>query len=93
MGERLSSSTDRVLGGSPFSVLLRLVVLSFVVGLIMHVLGIDPRDIVLWAEYQIRALSNFSFGAVEDVIRILALGAVVVVPIWLVMRVLRLISR
>lgn len=91
--DRRRSAADRVLGGSPLSVALRLLVMSFVVGLVLHVLNIDPTDIVVWVEARIRALSGLSFDALEEAFRILLLGAVIVVPIWLLMRVVRLIGR
>lgn len=93
MDERTGRSVNRVLGGSPISVLVRLLIMSFVVGLILHVLNINPADIVAWLNAQIRALTNLSFGAVADIINILVVGAVIVVPVWLILRVLRLFGR
>lgn len=91
--DRRGRATERILGGSPGGVFVRLLVMSFVVGIILNVLDVDPTDIVRWVELQLRALTNLSFGAVEDLLRTLALGAVVVVPIWLILRVLKLVGR
>ncbi|MBJ3776142.1 DUF6460 domain-containing protein [Acuticoccus mangrovi] len=87
------SVVERVLGGSPLGVLLRLIVLSFVVGVVLTVLDINPADIVRWVEDRLRYFSSLGFDTVEEAVRILILGAVVVVPVWLVLRVLRLMSR
>ena len=37
---------NRILGGSPLAVILRLAVLSIVVGVVLSVLGINPSNIV-----------------------------------------------
>lgn len=91
--DRRSSSMERVLGGSPLGVLIRLVVMSFVVGLILTVLDINPNDIIRWIDARLTYLTSFGFDTFEEALTILLLGAVVVVPIWLVLRVLRLIGR
>ena len=91
--DRRSSSMERVLGGSPLGVLIRLVVMSFVVGLILTVLDINPNDIIRWIDARLTYLTSFGFETFEEALTILLLGAVVVVPIWLVLRVLRLIGR
>lgn len=91
-GKRESAS-ERVLGGTVIGVLVRLLVMSFVVGLILTVLDVEPRDIVLWIERRVRAITDLSFDAFGDIADILILGAVVVIPVWLVLRVVRLLSR
>lgn len=90
---RRQSASDRVLGGSLLGVVVRLVVLSFVVGLVLTALDIDPTDIVTWVEARVRSLTSLSFDAVGEFVNIMLLGAVIVVPIWLLMRVLKLIGR
>jgi len=88
-----ASSAERVLGGTPMGVFVRLLVMSFIVGIILTALDLSPVDLIRWAEEQLRFLSSMSFETLEEVGAILALGAVVVVPIWLILRVLRLIGR
>lgn len=85
--------THRVLGGSLLGVLVRLAVLSFVVGLILRALKITPDDIVFWIDEKVRVLTSLSFDTVEQFVDIFLLGAVIVVPIWLIFRVIRLVSR
>ncbi|MEM8552508.1 MAG: DUF6460 domain-containing protein [Pseudomonadota bacterium] len=91
--EKRRGSAERVLGGSPLGVLIRLVILSFVVGLILRALDLNPADIIVWVEERIRALSNMGFETFQEVGAILVLGAVVVLPVWLLLRVFRLIGR
>ncbi len=91
--ERRGTVMERVLGGSPLGVLIRLVVMSFVVGLVLTVLDVNPNDIIVWIENRLRFLTSFGFETFEEIGAIMLLGAVVVVPIWLALRVLKLIGR
>jgi len=79
----------RFFGGSPAWVLVRLVVLSVVVGVILAALGLDPMNIFTSLERLVRNLFNFGFDAVERLWRYFLLGAVIVLPIWLITRISR----
>jgi hypothetical protein len=81
---------QRFMGGSPAQVLLRLVVISLIVGIVLSALGISPYDIIETAQQFIRRIWNMGFGAIEWVWRYFLLGAVIVVPIWIVIRLLNL---
>ena len=77
---------SRFLGGSPLAVLLRLVLLSVLVGVVLAAIGFDPWNIL----YSIRRLFdwiyNLGFDAINGLWRYFLLGAVIVVPIWLISR-------
>lgn len=77
---------DRIFGGNPLSVVLRLVVLSIVVGIVMSALDIRPENLLYHMRLIVQRVSALGFGAVESVLGYLVLGAVVVLPIWLVAR-------
>ena len=77
---------DRIFGGNPLSVILRLAVLSIIVGIVMSALDIRPENLIHHLRLIIQRLSALGFGAIESVLTYLALGAVVVIPIWLVAR-------
>ncbi|MBN9669332.1 DUF6460 domain-containing protein [Roseibium aggregatum] len=79
---------SRFLGGSPGQVALRLVFLSFVVGIILAALDLDPLDLVHMAVDFFERLWNMGFEAIGRLGRYLVLGAVVVVPIWFLTRLL-----
>ncbi|WP_428647599.1 DUF6460 domain-containing protein [Roseibium sp.] len=79
---------SRFLGGSPAQVLLRLVFLSFVVGIVLSALNLDPLDLVNLAVDFIERLWNMGFRALGRLGNYLVIGAIVVVPIWLVTRIL-----
>ena len=81
---------QRFMGGSPAQVLLRLAVLSLVVGIVMSALGVSPYDILANFEAFIRRIWNMGFGAVGWIWNYFLLGAVIVIPVWLVLRLLNL---
>ena len=80
---------NRFLGGPPLSVLMRLVLLSVVVGVILSAVGLDPWNILHSIERLIRDVWDMGFDAVRWMWRYFLLGAALVVPIWLLVRLTR----
>ena len=80
---------SRFLGGPPLAVLARLVLLSVVVGVILSAVGLDPWNILRSIENLIRKVWDMGFDAVRWLWQYFLLGAALVVPIWLLMRLLR----
>jgi hypothetical protein len=76
------------LGGSPAGVALRLIVVSFIVGIVLVTFGFDPGDIIDSFVGVIRHLIDFGLTDVRQIGRVLATGALVVLPVWLVLRLL-----
>lgn len=85
-----STSLSRFFGGSPGRVVVQLAVMSFVLGVILSALGVSPFDIFAGLRRLAMRVYNMGFDAVGWGFRYLLLGAVVVVPVWFVMRLLRL---
>ena len=85
----MTDNVSRFLGGSPLSVAFRLILLSIVVGVILSAVGLDPWNILRSVEDLVRAIWNMGFDAVRWVWRYFLLGAVLVIPIWLVLRLVR----
>ena len=81
-----NNAVSRFLGGSPAMVLVRLVLLSILVGVILSVLGLDPWNIVQSLRFLVETIWNMGWDAVRWVWSYFLLGAVIVVPIWLIMR-------
>jgi hypothetical protein len=77
---------SRFFGGSPLAVLGRLLLVSILVGVILSALGLDPFDIVQSLERLVRSLWDMGFDTVRWLWRYFLLGAVIVIPIWLIMR-------
>jgi hypothetical protein len=80
---------NRFFGGPPWSVLVRLVLLSILVGVVLSAIGLDPMNIMRSVEKLIREIWNMGFDAVRWIWRYFLLGAVLVVPIWLLVRLAR----
>jgi hypothetical protein len=83
------SPMHRFFGGSPPAVIFRLVLLSILIGVILKVLGLDPLNIIRSIEDLIRSVWNMGFDAIVWLWRYFLLGAVVVIPVWLVVRLIR----
>jgi hypothetical protein len=86
----MASAATRFFGGSPGRVLAQLVVISFVVGIILAALGVSPFDIVNSLRNLAWRIYNTGFETFAWAWRYFLLGAVIVFPVWLVMRLLRL---
>jgi hypothetical protein len=74
------------LGGSIATVAVRLLVVSFVVGLFLTMFGFDPEDIYLRFVAVVQHVVEFGLTDLHHVGRILLTGAMLVVPIWLILR-------
>ena len=81
-----NDTVTKIFGGTPLAVLGRLVLLSILVGVILSALGLDPFDIIHSIERLIRSIWNMGFDAFRWLWRYFLLGAVIVIPIWLLMR-------
>jgi hypothetical protein len=83
-----SPALTHFLGGSFVAVALRLVVVSFVVGLILATFGFDPEGIYESAVRIANRLVEFGLTDFRQFGRILLTGAMVVLPVWFVLRLL-----
>jgi hypothetical protein len=79
-------AVSRYLGGPPFAVFIRLVLLCVLVGVILHALGFDPGNIIDSIRRMVQAVWDMGFDAVRWAWRYFLLGAIVVIPIWLIVR-------
>ena len=80
---------SRFLGGPPLAVFFRLVLLCVLVGVILHALGFDPGNIIDSIRRIVQAIWDMGFDAVRWLWRYFLLGAIIVVPIWLILRFMR----
>ena len=78
--------TNNWIGGSPLAVLVRLVLVSILVGVILAALGFDPWNIIDSIRALFQRLWDMGFDAVRWAWRYFLLGAVIVIPIWIIMR-------
>lgn len=80
------SGLERFLGGSPGGVIIRLLVVSLVVGFLMSVFGIRPQDVIDGAINLSHSAFRDGFGVFRDIGAYILTGAVLVVPIWFLIR-------
>jgi uncharacterized protein DUF6460 len=85
----MTNNVDRFFGGSPFMALVRLVLLSILVGVVLSAFGFDPWNILPSLRQILVNIWDMGFDAIRWVWRYFLLGAIVVIPIWLLMRVFR----
>src|ERR1700716_60927 len=81
-----SDSMHRFLGGSPMTVAFRLILLSILVGVVLAAIGFDPWNIVNSIRLLFQRLWDLGFDAINGLWRYFLLGAVIVIPIWLLSR-------
>jgi hypothetical protein len=84
------SALERFLGGSPLGVLIRLLFVSAIVGAVLMWLRIRPIDIILNVEDLVHRLWGLGFDAIREIGDYILAGAIIVVPIWLVMRLMNI---
>lgn len=77
------------LGGHPLAVFLRLALISFLVGIVLSVFGVTPKNFFDSLDAFARFLYDLGFGAFEWLLEYLVVGAMLVVPIWLIIRLFR----
>lgn len=88
-GRSLPAQQDglsRFLGGSPLAVFGRLVLMSVLVGVVLAAIGFDPWNIVTSIRRLFQWIYDFGYDAVSGLWRYFLLGAVIVVPLWLLSR-------
>lgn len=89
----MAGRLNRFLGDSPLRVAFRLLVLSFVVGLVLATLDIHPVELWSWAERLVLRIYHMGFEALERAGRYLLLGALIVVPLYLIVRLVKFAGR
>ncbi len=77
----------RFLGDSPLAVAFRLILLSILVGVVLAAIGFDPWNIIESIRLLFRRLWDLGWDAVNWLWRYFLLGAVVVIPVWLLSRI------
>jgi hypothetical protein len=77
---------NRFLGGSPGSVVAKLIFLSLLVGAFMAFLGITPFGLVEGLYRWIASVFDLSLDTLIEIGRWVLYGAIIVVPLWLIAR-------
>ncbi len=89
---RQDTPLTRFLGGSPGSVFLRLFFVSLIVGALFMWLDIRPADVLRGFVDLFHRISRLGFDAIREIVDYVLVGAAIVVPVWLVLRLLNMRS-
>ncbi|TPK36291.1 MULTISPECIES: DUF6460 domain-containing protein [unclassified Mesorhizobium] len=81
------SALTRFLGDTPLRVLLKLLVVSFLVGLVMTAFGWSPMDVLYGIRKFVLDLWNLGFHAIDRFLGYILLGAAIVVPAFILLRI------
>ena len=84
---------EKIFGGPIIPTIFRLALLSFVVGLILWTFGVDPVN--LWREFgaTIQQAWQLVFDALDWAWKYAVIGAIVVLPVWVIYRVMMAFTR
>ena len=84
---------DKIFGGPIVPTLLRLALLSFIVGIIFAAFGIDPVN--LWKEFgaTIQQAWQLVFDFIQWGSGYAIVGAIVVLPVWIIYRLMMAVTR
>ena len=83
---RRRNGVERFLGGSPLGVIVRLLIVSLIVGFLMSVFGVRPQDVVNGAIDLFHDAFRDGFGMFRKLGTYIVTGAVLVIPVWLLIR-------
>lgn len=73
--------------------ILRLFILSIVIGLVLSAFDIDPESLLGAIGGTAESIFNIAVDAIEWAVPFALIGAVVVVPLWLILTALRIARR
>jgi hypothetical protein len=79
---------ERFFGGSPAAVILQLAIASIIIGVVLSFFGFDPATLYDAVIRLSNWISSLGLDTVKKVLNYLALGAIIVVPLWLLVRVI-----
>ena len=77
---------ERFFGGSPFLVILKLVTASLIIGVVLSFFGFHPNNLYEAIIRLATWLESYGFDAINKAGRYFILGALIVIPLWLLVR-------
>jgi hypothetical protein len=87
----MANPLQRLFGTRPRETLLRLVFLSILVGALLAIFRITPFELVDLVIEGVERLLSDHFRLIRDIFRYFVYGAMIVVPIWLILRMINAI--
>ena len=83
------SGLTNFLGDTPLRVLIKLIVISFLVGLVMSAFGWTPLDLVDRAYDVLLRIWESGFATIDRFLGYMLVGAAIVVPVFIVLRLMK----
>jgi hypothetical protein len=80
------NALTRFLGGKPGTVVLKLAIISIIVGALLSWAGLSPLSLLRGLEAMVKGLVGTGWDAVRNIGEYALYGAMVVIPIWLIAR-------
>ena len=84
--QKTDLSMERFFGGSPILIVLKLVIASLIIGVVLSFFGFNPDNlyhaIIRLGDW----ISSLGFDAVKTTAWYIILGALIVIPLWLLAR-------
>jgi hypothetical protein len=84
---------SRFLGGSPTSVIVRLLVVSLIVGAAMAFFHVTPQDLADSLRRLVEDVLGNGLDRLKTILAYIAYGAMVVVPIFVIIRLMKMGRR
>lgn len=86
----MGHSLQKFMGGSPIAVIIKLVLISLLVGAFMSFLDINPSSLLRSLTRLVQSVLDLGFEAVGEVGQWVIYGAMIVVPLWLLSRIFKI---
>jgi len=83
----MSGGVTRFLGDSPLRVLIKLIIVSFLVGILMAAFNWTPLDVLDGVVNFFRDVWDLGFSTFDRFASYLLLGAAIVVPVFILLRI------
>ncbi|MFL0694217.1 MAG: DUF6460 domain-containing protein [Agrobacterium tumefaciens] len=82
----MADGLNRFLGDTPGRTIVKLIVVSLIVGFVMSIFGLDPMDLLDGIRFFIIDLWYTGFDALGRVGQYLLIGATIVIPAFILLR-------
>lgn len=82
----MADGVNRFLGDSIARTIVKLIVVCLIVGFVLAFFGYTPNNIIGSLRYHFYDILNNGFEALGDIGNYLVLGAIVVIPVFVVLR-------
>lgn len=87
----MANPLQRLFGTNPRETLVRLIFLSILVGALMAIFHVTPFEVINMISDAVERLLADHFRLIRDIVRYFVYGAMIVIPIWLILRILNAI--